>query len=105
MVNTVAYAQRLSGIERVHAIIGGFHLNGPIFQPLIPTICEAFRRLDPDVIVPAHCTGWRATHRLGARFPAAFVPSSVGTRIALRAPDAVFSTMKPGQQEETVTIA
>jgi len=86
VVNTVSYAQRLTGIEHVHAIIGGFHLNGPIYEPLIPKVCEAFERFAPDVIVPAHCTGWRATHRLAATFPQAFVPNSVGTRFHLGAP-------------------
>jgi len=86
VVNTVAYAQRLTGVEQVHAIIGGFHLNGPIFEPLIPKVCEAFKRFGPDVIVPAHCTGWRATHQLAAAFPEAFVPNSVGTRFHLGAP-------------------
>ncbi|MGI8680697.1 MAG: MBL fold metallo-hydrolase [Mycobacteriales bacterium] len=96
VVNTVRYAQRLTGVERICAIIGGFHLNGPIFEPLIPKICEAFAGFAPDVIVPAHCTGWRAIHRLAALFPAAFVPNSVGTRIELRAPERTGpSTMMP----------
>lgn len=87
IVNTVTYAQRLTGVERIHAIIGGFHLNGPIFEPLIPKICDAFTRFAPEVIMPAHCTGWKASHRLAAAFPQAFVPNSVGTRLELRAPE------------------
>lgn len=86
VVNTVDYARRLTGVDQVHAIIGGFHLNGPLFEPLIPKICEAFRRFAPAVIVPAHCTGWRATHQLAAAFPEAFAPNSVGTRFHLAAP-------------------
>ncbi len=105
IINTLRHAQRLTGVDRIHGVIGGFHLNGPLYEALIPATADALAELAPDLLVPSHCTGWRATHRLGARFPAAFVPSSVGTRIALRAPDAVFSTMTPGQQEETVTIA
>lgn len=88
VVNTVTYAQRLTGVERVHAIIGGFHLNGPIFEPLIPKICDAFTQFAPDIIVPAHCTGWKAVHRMAAAFPDAFVPNSVGSRFELRAPEA-----------------
>ena len=37
----------------------------------------------PALLVPAHCTGWRAVHRLAARFPDAFVMSAVGTTITL----------------------
>jgi 7,8-dihydropterin-6-yl-methyl-4-(beta-D-ribofuranosyl)aminobenzene 5'-phosphate synthase len=35
--------------------------------------------LAPEVIVPAHCTGWKATHALAARFPDNFIQNSVGT--------------------------
>ncbi len=83
VVNTVRYAQRLTGTSRVHAIIGGFHLNGPLFEPLIPAVRRAFSAFAPQVIVPAHCTGWRATHELAAAFPDAVVPSCVGTRFEL----------------------
>jgi 7,8-dihydropterin-6-yl-methyl-4-(beta-D-ribofuranosyl)aminobenzene 5'-phosphate synthase len=36
-------------------------------------------------VVPAHCTGWRAQHRLAAELPEAFVPNAVGTTITLAA--------------------
>lgn len=83
IVNTVRYAQKLTGIERLYAVIGGFHLSGPVFEPLIPAVCEAFAELAPEVIVATHCTGWRAIQRLAAAFPDAFVPSCVGTRFEL----------------------
>jgi 7,8-dihydropterin-6-yl-methyl-4-(beta-D-ribofuranosyl)aminobenzene 5'-phosphate synthase len=37
-----------------------------------------------QVVVPAHCTGWRATHALAAALPDAFVRGSVGTRYILQ---------------------
>jgi 7,8-dihydropterin-6-yl-methyl-4-(beta-D-ribofuranosyl)aminobenzene 5'-phosphate synthase len=37
--------------------------------------------------VPAHCTGWRATHALAARFPEALIQNSVGTRFEFAATD------------------
>ena len=37
----------------------------------------------PSVIVPAHRTGWRAQHAIGAPFGEAFVPNTVGTRFQL----------------------
>jgi 7,8-dihydropterin-6-yl-methyl-4-(beta-D-ribofuranosyl)aminobenzene 5'-phosphate synthase len=39
--------------------------------------------LDPGVLVPGHCTGWRAQHALAARFPGAFIPNAVGTSFHL----------------------
>ena len=83
IVNIVRYAGKLTGVERVYAVIGGFHLNGPLFEPIIPATCRALMEMVPAVIVPAHCTGWRATHALAAAFPDAFIQNSVGTRFEL----------------------
>jgi 7,8-dihydropterin-6-yl-methyl-4-(beta-D-ribofuranosyl)aminobenzene 5'-phosphate synthase len=83
VVNIVRYARKLTGVERVYAVIGGFHLNGPLFEPIIPATCEALAKLAPEAIVPAHCTGWRAVHALAAQFPDAFIQNSVGTRYEL----------------------
>jgi 7,8-dihydropterin-6-yl-methyl-4-(beta-D-ribofuranosyl)aminobenzene 5'-phosphate synthase len=83
IVNTLRYAGRLTGIERLYAVIGGFHLSGPIFEPLIPAVCAAFAEMAPEVIVATHCTGWRAIQKLAATFPDAFIPSCVGTRFTL----------------------
>jgi 7,8-dihydropterin-6-yl-methyl-4-(beta-D-ribofuranosyl)aminobenzene 5'-phosphate synthase len=83
VVNIVRYARKLTGVDRLYAVIGGFHLNGPLFEPIIPDTCDALAELAPEVIVPTHCTGWRAIHALAARFPDAFIQNSVGTRYEL----------------------
>jgi 7,8-dihydropterin-6-yl-methyl-4-(beta-D-ribofuranosyl)aminobenzene 5'-phosphate synthase len=83
IVNICRYARRLTGDRPVYAIMGGFHLNGPLFEPLIPRVLDDLAALSPSVIVPAHCTGWRAQHAIGARFGEAFIPNSVGTRFVL----------------------
>jgi 7,8-dihydropterin-6-yl-methyl-4-(beta-D-ribofuranosyl)aminobenzene 5'-phosphate synthase len=83
VVNLCRYALRLCAGRPLYAVLGGFHLNGPVFEPLIPSVLDDFAALAPSVIVPAHCTGWRAQHALGARFPEAFIPNSVGTRFEL----------------------
>jgi 7,8-dihydropterin-6-yl-methyl-4-(beta-D-ribofuranosyl)aminobenzene 5'-phosphate synthase len=63
--------------------MGGFHLNGPLFEPLIPIVLDDLSALTPSVVVPAHCTGWRAQHAMGVRFGEAFIPNTVGTRFEL----------------------
>jgi 7,8-dihydropterin-6-yl-methyl-4-(beta-D-ribofuranosyl)aminobenzene 5'-phosphate synthase len=83
IVNTVRYARRLTGHDAVAAIIGGFHLSGPMFERIIEPTVDAVAELSPALLVPAHCTGWRAVHKLAARFPDAFVMSTVGTTITL----------------------
>ena len=67
----------------LYALIGGFHLNGPLFEPLIPKVLDDLAELNPGVLVPAHCTGWRAGHAMASRFPEAYIPNSVGTRFLL----------------------
>ena len=83
IINVVRHAQRLTGETRVAAVIGGFHLSGPMFEPIIEPTVAAFDDLRPELLMPAHCTGWRAVHRIAARFPDAFVQSAVGTTISL----------------------
>jgi len=58
IVNTVRYAQKLTGQQEIAAIIGGFHLSGPMFEPIITPTINAFEELSAALIVPAHCTGW-----------------------------------------------
>lgn len=83
VINTIRYARKLSQQDRVYAVIGGFHLSGPGFEPTIPAVCDALAAIGPQVLVPAHCTGWRAVHALAARFPDAFIQTSVGTSFEL----------------------
>jgi 7,8-dihydropterin-6-yl-methyl-4-(beta-D-ribofuranosyl)aminobenzene 5'-phosphate synthase len=83
VVNIVRYARKLTGVESLYAVMGGFHLNGPLFEPIIPDTCAALSVMAPQVIVPAHCTGWKATHALAAQFPDAFIQNSIGTRYEL----------------------
>jgi 7,8-dihydropterin-6-yl-methyl-4-(beta-D-ribofuranosyl)aminobenzene 5'-phosphate synthase len=83
IVNIAHYARKITGVEDVYAIIGGFHLSGPFFEPIIPNVCAALEAMVPQVIVPTHCTGWKAVHALAARFPNAFIQNSVGTRFEL----------------------
>jgi 7,8-dihydropterin-6-yl-methyl-4-(beta-D-ribofuranosyl)aminobenzene 5'-phosphate synthase len=83
VVNIVRYARHLTGVEAVHAVMGGFHLTGGLFEAIIPATVEALAELAPDVVVPAHCSGWKAATELAARLPEAFIQNTVGTRFEL----------------------
>jgi 7,8-dihydropterin-6-yl-methyl-4-(beta-D-ribofuranosyl)aminobenzene 5'-phosphate synthase len=83
IVNICRYARALTGGQPLYAALGGFHLNGPLFEPLIPRVLDDLAALDPRVLVPAHCTGWRAQHAMAGRFGEAFVPNAVGSRFCL----------------------
>jgi 7,8-dihydropterin-6-yl-methyl-4-(beta-D-ribofuranosyl)aminobenzene 5'-phosphate synthase len=83
IINTILHAQKLTGLTKVHALLGGFHLTGPAFEPIIEKTIKELKNMAPEVIVPMHCTGWKAIQRLSQEFPSAFVLNSVGSRINL----------------------
>jgi 7,8-dihydropterin-6-yl-methyl-4-(beta-D-ribofuranosyl)aminobenzene 5'-phosphate synthase len=85
VVNTLKHARDLTGVDKVHAVIGGFHLTGPAFEPIIAPTIQALKEFNPSIIVPQHCTGWRATHLIAQEFPHAFLPNSVGTTMVIGA--------------------
>ena len=85
IVNILRYVRKLTGEDRIHAVIGGFHLSGPAFEKIIAPTCDALGEFAPDHLVPCHCTGWRAIHAIAARFPDAFIQNSVGTRFEFTA--------------------
>ena len=74
----------ISGVT-VAALIGGLHLSGPAFEPIIPPTVAALVELAPEMLVPGHCSGWRAQHALAAALPDAWVSSSSGSRYTLTA--------------------
>jgi 7,8-dihydropterin-6-yl-methyl-4-(beta-D-ribofuranosyl)aminobenzene 5'-phosphate synthase len=83
IINTILHAQKLTGQTKVHALLGGFHLTGPAFEPIIEKTIKELKNVAPEVIVPMHCTGWKAIQRISQEFPQAFVLNSVGSRITL----------------------
>lgn len=83
IVNTIMHAQKLTGVERVHAVIGGFHLSGELFEGRIERTIDELERFDPFLVVPNHCTGWKAMSRFAERMPNAFALSTVGTTFIL----------------------
>jgi 7,8-dihydropterin-6-yl-methyl-4-(beta-D-ribofuranosyl)aminobenzene 5'-phosphate synthase len=78
-VNVLSNAQRITGKSRVAGFIGGLHLTGTIFEPVIEPTVEAFVAAGVSRVLPAHCTGWRAVHQLARALPDAFVQPAVGT--------------------------
>lgn len=79
IINVLRHAMAVTGVGQIHAALGGFHLTGRIFEPRIAPTVEALRQIGPQLIVPAHCTGWKAVHEIARVLPDAFVPNSVGT--------------------------
>jgi 7,8-dihydropterin-6-yl-methyl-4-(beta-D-ribofuranosyl)aminobenzene 5'-phosphate synthase len=80
IINTVLNARDITGIKKIHAIIGGFHLVGRNCEPRIEATLDHLISLNPDILVPSHCTGWKGISRIAYAMPQAFIWNSVGNR-------------------------
>lgn len=78
IINTVKYLQKSADVQKIHAVLGGFHLTGKNEEIIGPTI-EAMKAINPDYIVPMHCTGRKAIHRFAQEMPEQFILNSVGS--------------------------
>jgi 7,8-dihydropterin-6-yl-methyl-4-(beta-D-ribofuranosyl)aminobenzene 5'-phosphate synthase len=79
IVNNVRYAQELTGGEEpIYAVLGGFHLVGEEFEPIIESTVAAIKEMNPAMVVPSHCTGWKGIHAFAQAMPKAFVHPGVG---------------------------
>ena len=81
IINVLHHARRLTDVHKVHAVIGGLHLTGGMAEVSARRTIEELLAMDPDIVVPCHCTGWQATHELARRLPEGYVQPSVGTRL------------------------
>jgi 7,8-dihydropterin-6-yl-methyl-4-(beta-D-ribofuranosyl)aminobenzene 5'-phosphate synthase len=79
VLNTILQAQAATGVEKVHAVIGGFHLTPPLPDEYIDRIVADMKALNPDFIIPGHCSGERFYDRARAELPGRVVKSIVGS--------------------------
>lgn len=80
IINTVQRAQAVSGVTKVHAIVGGFHLVPPQTRDQAFETVRLMQALNPDYIIPGHCTGETFIAAAQAAMPDKVVRSIVGTR-------------------------
>jgi 7,8-dihydropterin-6-yl-methyl-4-(beta-D-ribofuranosyl)aminobenzene 5'-phosphate synthase len=84
VINSVRQAQKAAGVEKVHAVVGGFHL-APAPDEVVARTVDAFKAIDPDYIIPAHCTGLNTIFALHRDLPKKLVMPSTGTRVVFGA--------------------
>jgi 7,8-dihydropterin-6-yl-methyl-4-(beta-D-ribofuranosyl)aminobenzene 5'-phosphate synthase len=80
IVNSARQAQEVSGIQKVHALVGGFHL-GPASPDYLNRVIAEIKKLDPDVIVPMHCSGENFIHAVREQMPDKLLLSYTGARL------------------------
>lgn len=78
IVNAALQARQVSGVEKIHAIVGGFHL-GPADADYLRTVIGEIRSLDPDVIIPMHCSGANFVAAVREQLPEKLLESSTGS--------------------------
>jgi 7,8-dihydropterin-6-yl-methyl-4-(beta-D-ribofuranosyl)aminobenzene 5'-phosphate synthase len=57
IINSIRQIQQATGIDKVHAVVGGWHL-APSPEEIVAKTVAAFKQLDPDYLIPMHCTGF-----------------------------------------------
>ncbi|MCF8112141.1 MAG: MBL fold metallo-hydrolase [Desulfobacteraceae bacterium] len=85
IVNTVRYAKKVTGVDQVYAVMGGFHLAGPDMESVIEPTIDALKKIDPACIIPTHCTGRDATMRMESAFAGRFILNMSGTKLCFAA--------------------
>jgi len=79
VVNAIKQAQAASGIEKVHALIGGFHL-APYQDDYVQQTVTALKEMNIDYVIPLHCTGEPFYDKARAEMPGKILRSYTGTR-------------------------
>src|SRR5712692_1152429 len=83
-VNTVETARRVSGVDKLHALIGGVHL-APAPKDYVAQAVAELKKLDPDVVIPMHCSGANFIDAMRQQMPEKLVLSSIGSRFTFGA--------------------
>jgi len=85
VVNTVRHAMKVTGVDKVCAVMGGFHLNGPLFEPIIERTTDELKKMNPLYVVPTHCTGRKAIMHIEKEMPGQFILNMSGTKLTFAA--------------------
>ena len=84
IVNSIRQAQAISGVQKVHAAMGGFHLS-PAPEPYIAQTVQALKEIDPDYVIPMHCTGPGFIRLVQKEMPDKLILPYTGTRFVFGA--------------------
>jgi 7,8-dihydropterin-6-yl-methyl-4-(beta-D-ribofuranosyl)aminobenzene 5'-phosphate synthase len=84
IINTIRQAQAVTGVEKIHAVFGGFHLGFPgIPQEKTDKTIEELKRLKPAIVSPMHCSGFHTLAAVAREMPEAFLLNTAGAQITL----------------------
>ena len=69
----------VSGVDKLHAVLGGFHLGVASADYVEHTIAE-LKAMKPDVVIPMHCTGRAVISKMRDEMPEQLVDWNTGSR-------------------------
>lgn len=81
IINTVRYAEKVTGNSKVHVIMGGFHLAGPAFAAAVGPTIDDLKEINPDYVIPTHCTGRSTVADIERSMPGKFILNMSGTKL------------------------
>jgi 7,8-dihydropterin-6-yl-methyl-4-(beta-D-ribofuranosyl)aminobenzene 5'-phosphate synthase len=84
VINAIKQAQATSGVKKVHAVIGGFHL-APYKEDYVRDTLTAIKDMEIDYVIPLHCTGEPFYEMAKAEIPNKLLRSYTGTRFVFSA--------------------
>jgi 7,8-dihydropterin-6-yl-methyl-4-(beta-D-ribofuranosyl)aminobenzene 5'-phosphate synthase len=81
--NIIKHSIELTGVDRVKAVIGGFHLAEASEQIIKKTV-ECLAQYNVDYVAAGHCTGFRAQVELYLEFRDKFTPLYTGILLSFK---------------------
>jgi 7,8-dihydropterin-6-yl-methyl-4-(beta-D-ribofuranosyl)aminobenzene 5'-phosphate synthase len=84
IINSIRQLQKATGIDKVHAVVGGWHL-APYPDDVVAKTVEAFKQINPDYLIPMHCTGFNTITAIQREMPTKLIMPSSGTRVVFGA--------------------
>jgi 7,8-dihydropterin-6-yl-methyl-4-(beta-D-ribofuranosyl)aminobenzene 5'-phosphate synthase len=79
LINSIRQAQAVSGIQKVHAAMGGFHL-APAPETYVAQTVQALKEINPDYVIPMHCSGQTFINLVQREMPDKLILSYTGSR-------------------------
>ncbi len=84
IVNSVRQARQVSGVQKVHAVVGGFHL-GPAPKDYLDRVVAELKNVEPDVVIPMHCSGANFIQATREQMPDQLIVTTTGSLITFGA--------------------
>ena len=84
IINTLRRAQEVTGVEKIYALFGGFHL-APAPQHYLDQVMAELKKLDIDHVFPMHCSGPNFLETAKREMPEKLVLCTTGSQFSFAA--------------------